>query len=639
MTKSIRFKVGMTVKINSEYTGINGSRSQALDQFGYKKGDKVELLKYDHIDETWHITSKDLPSIWIKRKNLAPITEKKKTGAYSHPPKSTSTPFKIGDKVELINPEANWASSDNVTTGVQYTVTQVTGATQTSRPYIKVKGGDALGTYWIECQYFKLHQYPWNIGDRFKAGTDRTIYTIKEGRTASTVIISWGKSSERTSGSTSYDKRTVTDLINSGVWNLIGKKEAAPKAKAEPKPKVMQAVCINQGSYSLKITNGQIYNVQEAGSIGGDKFFTVLNPNGGRDPFKCWQERFTVITEPAKAETPAPVAQAPKKRFAVCIDMSDSTAYYTVGNVYEIKGERDKYFDIVADDKGRDGSGMYKSRFKEITEPTVTAVQTPVLTHNDRNTFKVGDKVKFIKANMAASFYGSVSYYTRSLEDGGIYTVTVAKANNTSIIGQDKAFIEIDASEYYHPYDCFELVVEEKPIVPAPKKSEYTIPVVCNKNEGYEGRLTIGKTYMARKNSSELYAIETDDKGNKPGYTVAYMKRFTVVTDEPKVGDTLTAQWLNSKTPRQFHGYGYRSSWESKAVGCFGGDRTILKIDIVDGRRAALISGTSNIWIDMAELTKKTEAQQQIPDIAKEIHPSVMEPFLIELNTLMQKYK
>lgn len=473
MTKSIRFKAGMTVKINSEYTGIRafGVHSQSLDQFDYKKGDNVELLKYDSADETWHVKAKGKVSIWIKRKNLAPITEKAKV--------PESSPFKVGDKVELINKDADWASNDNVTTGVTYTVTDVTIASAGQiEPYITVSGGSARGTYWIACKNFKLYKQP---------------------------------------------KAT---------------------------PKVMQAVCINPGSYNSRITKGQIYNVQEAPSIGDDKFYKVLNPNDGKDSFNCWQERFKVITEPV-TETPktvVPKAEAPKKRMAVCIDMSDSPAPYTVGQVYEIKREDDKHYFFKSHP---DNGGMYKWRFKEIVDK-----------------------------------------------------------------------------------------VAEQPI----PKSEYSIKVVCLDNSGYTLKLTIGKTYMAKpstnKGEDDLYMIETDDRGGEAGETIVFMKRFTVVKDEPKVGDTISAQWLNTNTPKYFHGY--TNGWRSEVITLFGGDRKIQKIEEKDGRIAALISGTSDIWIDMAELTKETEAPDKrhvIPDIAKEVPAPVMGMFLMELTTLIEKYK
>ena len=471
MTKSIRFKAGMTVKINSEYTGLGGAKAQSLDQFDYKKGDHVELLKCDSKDETWCVKAKHKVSIWIKRKNLAPIEAE---------PQPQPNPFKVGDKVKLTNKDAEWASDDNVTTGVTYTVTDVTIASANQpEPYIKVSGGDARGVYWIECKNFELYKQP---------------------------------------------------------------------KKAAPKPKVMQAVCINPGSYNSHITKGQIYNVQESETIGDDKFFIVLNPNLGGQPVTCWQSRFKVITEPVKAETPiAPKAEAPKKRMAVCIDMSDSEAKYTVGSVYEIEREDDKYYVFKAPNNI---GAMYKWRFKEIVDK-----------------------------------------------------------------------------------------VAEQPI----PKSEYSIKVVCHDNGGYARKLTIGKTYMAKpstnKGEDDLYMIETDDRGGEAGETIAFMKRFTVVP-EPKVGDTISAQWLNSKTSKQFHGY--TNAWRTEVISYFGGDRKIEKIEMRDGRMAALISGTANIWIDMAELTKPTEApgkKHVIPDIAKEIPAPVMGMFLMELNTLIEKYK
>jgi hypothetical protein len=369
------------------------------------------------------------------------------------------------------------------------------------------------------------------------------------------LIADWGYQIGDTVTLTEYDSQDESWRVqkpgrSSGIW--IKRKNLAPVEVVTEAPKVMQAVCINPGSRNSRITKGQIYNVQEAPSIGGDKFFIVLNPNGDNHPFTCWQSRFKVITEPV-TETPktvVPKAEAPKKRMAVCIDMSDSAAKYTVGQVYEIKREDDKYYFFKSPN---DNGGMYKWRFKEIVDK-----------------------------------------------------------------------------------------VAEQPI----PKSQYSIKVVCLDNSGYTSKLTIGKTYMAKpstnKGEDDLYMIETDDRGGEAGETIAFMKRFTVVKDEPKVGDTISAQWLNDSTPKQFHGYGDGDSWGSKVDLCFMGDRKIQKIEEKDGRRAALISGTADIWIDMAELTKATEApgkRHVIPDIAKEIPSEKMQGFLQELDALIAKWK
>jgi hypothetical protein len=313
----------------------------------------------------------------------------------------------------------------------------------------------------------------------------------------------------------------------------------------------------------------------------------------------------------------------PKKRMAVCVDISDSTADYEVGMTYEITDEDSKYFFFK-----NKGGGMFKWRFKEIMDE-----QTPVPTEATKNTFKVGDRVRLTRLK---SVIYDKDYFMKhdELTIGGEYEVTDLSNNGGY---PDKTFIDLKGKTYHHPYDCFEL---------APP-SKYTIEVVCNENDGYEEYLTIGKTYMAKLNSLNtaeepekdlyLYDIETNDRGTAT--TAAYRRRFTVV---PKVGHTLSAEWLNNSTPKDFYGFtiGTGSKWETTTYP-FIGDRKIKRIEVVGGRLAALISDTRNIWIAVESIiTLQTKPiKHVIPDIAKEIPAPVMGEFLMELTTLMEKYK
>jgi hypothetical protein len=165
---------------------------------------------------------------------------------------------------------------------------------------------------------------------------------------------------------------------------------------------------------------------------------------------------------------------------------------------------------------------------------------------------------------------------------------------------------------------------------------------VCNENDGYEGRLTIGKTYMAKLNSEntaeepekDLYDIETNDRGDAT--TTAYCRRFTVV---PKVGHTLTAEWLNNSTPKDYYGYttGTGSKiWETKTGG-FHGDRKIERIEVMGGRLAALISDTCNIWIAVESIMRKS-VPSPMPDIAG-VEFKDREAFISELTALIAKHK
>jgi hypothetical protein len=496
MTKSIRFKAGMTVKINSEYTGISGlgAYPQSLDQFDYKKGDHVELLKYDSADETWNVKAKGKVSIWVKRKNLAPIEVKAQP---------IPSPFKVGDKVELIAPTADWASNDNVTTGVTYTVTDVTIASAGQpKPYIKVSGRSARGVYWIECKNFKLYKQP---------------------------------------------KAT---------------------------PKVIQAVCINPGSYNSRITKGQIYNVQEAPSIGGDKFFKVLNPNDGKDSFNCWQDRFKVITEQV-TETPktvVPKAEETKKpRLMLCINMAgNSAADYTVGKVYELSKEDEQYYYFKAsDDGGVGGGGMFKHRFIELKDGVENSVK--VLCTN--NAAVMDDLLTVGKTYEAVPSKDGEDFWTIPVSDKGTR-----------------------ATAYKHR---FTVLTEEAPKEETPKPRI----VYCIDNKmSYAARvLTIGKAYEVLKDDTGTFWI-LNDKGVQDYYSST---RFSDTNPkrEWKVGDTLLSSFLNDPNiEKEFHGYD--KGWNKYSSRMFASDRTVEVITEREGKTAARISGTMDIWITLESLEK-----------------------------------
>ena len=69
---------------------------------------------------------------------------------------------------------------------------------------------------------------------------------------------------------------------------------------------------------------------------------------------------------------------------------------------------------------------------------------------------------------------------------------------------------------------------------------------------------------------------------------------------EWKVGDVLTEAFLNKEVERLCYGYG--NGWQSRKGGGFSGDRIIDKMEMKDGRMAASISGTMNLWIAVESL-------------------------------------
>jgi len=166
----------------------------------------------------------------------------------------------------------------------------------------------------------------------------------------------------------------------------------------------------------------------------------------------------------------------------------------------------------------------------------------------------------------------------------------------------------------------------------------------CIDAGGYE-LLTTGKYYEILEDDGKYY--ELLDNNN----TLVHMfkTRFTEIKTPQqdtkktwKVGDTLSADLLNGK-PHNFHGLsGYSDRWVTGQLNYFIGDRQILEIKDKDGRRAALISGTSNIWIEIAAIDSmkvpnrsKTPQQDTIKDIPKDR----LLQFLEELETLIAKYK
>lgn len=310
MAKSIRFKVGMQVKINAENTGV-APLYRTIAQMGFSNGDTVKLVDYDPADETWFVQSINKIEVrgWIKRKNLAPIEVKAE-------PQPQLNPFKVGDKVELTNKDAEWASNDDVTTGVEYTVKQVhEPATGQKVPYIKVSGDKASGVFWIECKYFKKAE------PKVKAVDLTDTRGWKEGDILSKDILNDGTYRDFY-GFTSYGKKWVS-MQCKGFYGS--------DARTIEKIKVLR------GRLAAKISECSA---------------------------NIW---IAIDTLPVKEEPKPVVAETPKKRMAVCVNMDGSfETSYMVGKVYEIYEETDDYYYLAEVDGKRYEGGMFKWRFKEI---------------------------------------------------------------------------------------------------------------------------------------------------------------------------------------------------------------------------------------------------------------------------------
>jgi hypothetical protein len=148
------------------------------------------------------------------------------------------------------------------------------------------------------------------------------------------------------------------------------------------------------------------------------------------------------------------------------------------------------------------------------------------------------------------------------------------------------------------------------------------ITVMCIDNLGYAGKLTIGKTYQASRKRNNESAVDSKsfwyiDKDNRGQLCSAYKRRFVVLTDkvdnakpkrEWKIGDTLLTSFLNDPNiEKEFYGYNYPSPlrWENYRDPCycnFIDDRKVEEIKKVDGKLAARISSTMNLWISLQSL-------------------------------------
>jgi hypothetical protein len=394
-TKSVRFKLGMIVKINSDYTGLNGRLNELVSEYRYKRGEHVRLLSYDSSDETWRVEKvtpgeSEYQWLWIKRKNLAPISSTDHV---------ENNPFKVGDKVELIDAQiCQWAKHDRVTTGVVYEVIDATKYDPISQPmpYIKIKGGNAKSVFWIETAAFMK-----------------------------------------------VEKSTST------TKSLPSKKETVE----EDTEGIVEMVCVRVGVWHPYLTVGKTYKIHTK----RQHCKGVYKVSGLDQPFKNGGG----------------------------LD-NDGSVYLTI----------ERYF--VSPEKAE-------------TEKTETKEPAPL------QTFKTGDRVRFIQANTDKSFYNMATYYTKEagLIDGEIYTVLCPTSN----YGQDSCkpliYIKIKGEEFNHPVDCFELVTE-------PKK------VMCVNNSG-ECSFTIGKVYEVTRETVDYYKL-TDDSG-RPDQGM-YKHRFVEITDD-----------------------------------------------------------------------------------------------------------
>jgi hypothetical protein len=166
------------------------------------------------------------------------------------------------------------------------------------------------------------------------------------------------------------------------------------------------------------------------------------------------------------------------------------------------------------------------------------------------------------------------------------------------------------------------------------EEKEQCRTVTCINKGPYDG-LTNGKEYKIIEEEDEYYKIIDDDGEEASMFKWRFTETKTPQQDTEKtwkVGDTLPADLLNDQ-PHNFHGYVSDKDWEIRNISSFIGDRKIEKIDMVDGRLAALISGTMNIWIEVATI----DGVDNNP--IDKVPQGRLSEFLTELEALIAKYK
>jgi hypothetical protein len=156
-------------------------------------------------------------------------------------------------------------------------------------------------------------------------------------------------------------------------------------------------------------------------------------------------------------------------------------------------------------------------------------------------------------------------------------------------------------------------------------------------NKGSYDRLTNGKEYKIIEEEDEYYKIINDNGDEASMFKWRFTQTKTPQQDTKKtwkVGDTLPEDLLNNHY-HNFHGFGrgMDENWEISNISFFIGDRKIEKIDMVDGRLAALISGTLNIWIEVVTIDGMDN------DPIDKVPQGRLSEFLTELEELIAKYK
>jgi len=298
------------------------------------------------------------------------------------------------------------------------------------------------------------------------------------------------------------------------------------------------------------------------------------------------------------------------KLYAICT-RTHSDGYYIKGKEYEVLSvDENGTVKKIINEEGRPwtlfgksfAGGPYRGKATDKTMPTPIG-------------WKVGDK-----------------FYVLVLHPEHHYIITeISSSDVVTIVSSDDMkwwdnnWTVEEVNELFKRGTWIHLSQEEK----APEQSK---TVTCIDKGPYH-TLTIGKEYKIIGETDE-FPDEFYNIINDNGDEVSMFKhRFTEIKTPQqdtkktwKIGDTLPADLLNDHT---HNFYGYNKSWETRSEGRFSGDRKIKKIDIVDGRLAALISDTMGIWIEIATIDGPVDKVPQ----------ERLSEFLTELEALIAKYK
>ena len=363
------------------------------------------------------------------------------------------------------------------------------------------------------------------------------------------------------------------------------KGNAAQRRDIRAKIEAYKQAC-TQPTWAFKIgdtiqvgTDETVYTIEQHPTNANDVYVTWVDKDGKQSITYDKSYIHTLLTKknphwklvtPKPVEAPKP-AETKKPRLMLCVDMSDSPADYTVGKVYELSNEDDDYYYFKRNDQGVGGGGMFKRRFKEIKD-------------------EVANSVKVLCTNNSGG-------YEDLLTVGKIYEAVPSKDGEkcwTIPVSDDGA----ETGAYKHR---FTVVTEEttSPKQETPKKK--VVYCIDNKMSYATGELTIGKEYeVVQEDKKEGTITVVNDKGLKDYYRST---RFSDTNPKRtwKVGDKILSSFLNdSNIEKEFHGYD--AGWNIYTERVFMHDRKVEVIQEREGKRAARISGTMDIWITLESL-------------------------------------